>query len=108
MANQAVKEGIKKARRSFFYYGIISVFQGDLSPLSSHAVVESCVMPVLVYDCENWILTEQLISHLETFQGELAKKILKLPKWSIRRLQLLILGRAIDTTAQMTPLHAHM
>ena len=33
-----------------------------------------CVMPVLLYGCENWVLTEQLISRLETFQGELAKE----------------------------------
>ena len=73
MANRAVEEGTKKTRRSFFHYGAIGVFQGDLSPLSSHAVVESCVMPVLLYGCENWVVTEQLISRLETFQGELAK-----------------------------------
>jgi len=35
MANRAVEEGIKKARRSFFHYGTIGVFQGDLSPLRS-------------------------------------------------------------------------
>ena len=52
MANRAV-EGIKKARRSFFDYGTIGVFQGGLSPLSSRAVVENCVMPVLLYGCEN-------------------------------------------------------
>ena len=54
MVNRAVEEGIKKARRSFFHHGAaIGVFQGDLSPLSSRAVVESCVMPVLLYSCEN-------------------------------------------------------
>ena len=42
MANRAVEEDIKKARRSFFHFGAIGVFQGDLSPLSSCAVVESC------------------------------------------------------------------
>ena len=39
-------------------------------------------MPVLLYGSENWVLTEQLISRLEAFQGEVAKRILKLPKWS--------------------------
>ena len=82
MANRAVEEGIKKARRSFFHFGSIGVFQGDLSPLSSRTVVESCVLPVLLYGSENWVLTEQLISRLEAFQGEVAKRILKLPKWS--------------------------
>ena len=56
MANRAVEEGIKEVRRTFFHYGAIGVFQGDLSPLSSRAVVESCVMPVLLYGCENWVL----------------------------------------------------
>ena len=50
MENRAVEEGIKKAR-SFFYYGAVGVFQGDLSPL-------------------------------ETFHGELTKRVLKLPKWT--------------------------
>ena len=57
-------------------YGSLGVFQGDLSPLSSHAVVESWVMLILLYGCENWVLTEQLISRLESFQGEVAKRIL--------------------------------
>ena len=51
MINRAVEEGIKKAGSCFFHYGAIGVFQGDLSPLSSCAVVESCVMPVLLYGC---------------------------------------------------------
>jgi len=29
MANRAVEEGIKKARRGFFHYGAIGVFQDD-------------------------------------------------------------------------------
>ena len=31
-----------------------------------------CVMPVLMYGSESWILTEDLIRKLERFQGELA------------------------------------
>ena len=41
--------------------------------VSSRAVVESCVLPVLLYECENLVLTEQLISCLETFLSELPK-----------------------------------
>ena len=92
MANRAVEEGIKKARRSFFHYGASGVFQGDLSPLSSRTVVESCVMPVLLYSCENWVLTEQLISRLETYQGELAERILKLPKWASNTAANVVMG----------------
>ena len=38
----------------------IGVFQCDVSPLSSRAVLESCVMLILLFGCENWILTETL------------------------------------------------
>ena len=37
-------------------------------------------MPVLLYGCENWVMTEALWEKLEAFQGELAKRILKWPK----------------------------
>ena len=56
--------------------GSIGVFQGDLSPLSSRSVVETCVMPVLLFGSENWLLNRAMISSLEAFQGEIAKRIL--------------------------------
>ena len=66
-----------------FFIGPIGVFQCDLSPLSSCAIMESCVMPVLLYGCENWGFNEAaIISHLETFLSGLAKRNLKLPKWA--------------------------
>ena len=81
MANRAMEEGIKKSQKKLF--GPIGVFQCDLSPLSSCAVVESCMMPVLLYSCENWVFNEAaIISHLETFLSGLAKRNLKLPKWA--------------------------
>ena len=36
-----------------------------------------CVLPVLSYGCENWLLSEVSIVKLESFQGELAKRMLK-------------------------------
>ena len=68
---RTVEENIKKAQRAFFHYGSISVFQGDLSPLSCRSVLETCVMPVLLYGSENWILTEGLVAKLEAFRAEL-------------------------------------
>ena len=56
------------------------MFQGDISPLSSRSVLECCVMPILMYGSENWILTERLMDKLEAFQGELVKRLLKWPK----------------------------
>lgn len=70
-------ENIKKARRAFFHYGSIGVFQGDICPLSSKSVLECCVIPVLLYGCENWILTEPLCQKLESLQSELVKRMLK-------------------------------
>ena len=74
---RAITKNIKKARRAFFAYGSIGAFQGDLSPLSSRSVVETCVIPVLLFGSENWLLNRAMISSLEAFQGEIAKKILK-------------------------------
>ena len=53
LATRSVDENIKKARRAFFHYGSIGVFQGDICPLSSKSVLECCVIPVLLYGCEN-------------------------------------------------------
>ena len=75
-----MEENILKARRAFFHYGSIGVFQGDIRPLSSRSVLECCVIPILMYGSENWILTERLIDKLEAFQGELVKRVLKWPK----------------------------
>ena len=73
LATRAIEENIKRARRAFFLFGSIGAFQGDLSPLSSVSILETCVCPILLYGSENWILTETLMKRLESFQGELAK-----------------------------------
>ena len=49
-------------------------------PLSSKSVLECCVIPVLLYGCETWILTEPLCQKLESLQSELVKRMLKWPK----------------------------
>ena len=56
------------------------VFQGGISHLSSKKVIGSCVMLVLLYGCENWIVTDSLVEKLEAFQAELVKIVLKWPK----------------------------
>ena len=76
-ASTSIDENIRKAHRAFFHFGNIGVFQGDVSPLSSRAVLESCVMPILLFGCENWILTETLWQKLKAFEGELVKQVLK-------------------------------
>ena len=37
-------------------------------------------MPILLFGCENWILTETLWQKLEAFQGKLVKRVLKWPR----------------------------
>ena len=76
-----IEERILKARGAFFQFGSISAFQGDLSPTSISSIVECCVYPVLLYGVENWIMSQTSLHKLENFQGEIAKRILKFPKW---------------------------
>ena len=79
LASRCISENINKARKAFFGYGSIDAFQGSLSPISSVSIIETCILPFLLYGAENWILTPVLIDRLESFQGELAKRILCWP-----------------------------
>ena len=76
-ARAAVEESIQKSRRAFFMHKS-QVFQGKPNPLSGRALFEACITPILLYGCENWVLTTSLLSHLEQFQGEIGRRILKL------------------------------
>ena len=73
-----------KARKSFFAYGSMGLFQGDLSPLSGRSVVDTCILPILLYGAENWCLAQSSIQMLDTFLGKLSKRLLKLPRWYIK------------------------
>ena len=73
-----VQENISKARRAFFAFGRIDAFQGHLNPLSSINIVETCVIPVLLYGCDTWLLDSSAILLLEQFQYEIGRRILKL------------------------------
>ena len=76
-STKAIDVAIGKARRAFFAFG---AFQGKLNPLTGKSIYETCVIPVLLYGCENWILTDANIVALESFQGEIGRRILKLSK----------------------------
>ena len=39
------------------------------------------VLPVLMYGCEQWRLTETSLGQLDSLVGELCKWVLRLPKW---------------------------
>ena len=51
-----IEHNVTKARKSYFAFGSIGVYQGAISPLSCRSLVETCVMPILLYGCENWSL----------------------------------------------------
>ena len=70
----SIDVAIGKARRAFFALG---AFQGKLNPLTGKSIYENCVIPVLLYGCENWILTDANIAALESF-GEIGRRILNL------------------------------
>ena len=55
----------------------------SISPPSYRSVVETCVMPILLYGCENWSLCDSSLKVLNSFLGELGKRsrALRLPKW---------------------------
>ena len=72
-----VNNNIEKARRAFFARGS-GVFHSKLNPLSSKNIIEHCVLPCLLYGAESWILNYSLLAKLESFQAELAKRILGL------------------------------
>ena len=79
-STKSIQEGIAKAKCAFFAFGALGAFNGKLNPLSGRAIYETCVIPVLLYGCENWIMTDTNISILESFQGEIGRRILRLSK----------------------------
>ena len=88
----AIEHNIHKARRAFFATGALGTTKGKLNPLSSSEIVTACVLPVCLYRCENWLLTDPLLQLLESFQAEIGKRILKLPKWQANISVLVALG----------------
>ena len=67
-------------------------FPGQLNPLSSRSLIESCVIPVLMYGSESWTLSKTLLNKLESFQAEVGKRILKFPKSTSNTIPLLALN----------------
>ena len=91
-SRKSVEERVCKARKAFFANGDLGAFHGLLNPLSSRSLVESCVLPVLMYGAEAWCINASLLLKLESFQSEIGKKILRLPKFSANQVPLLALN----------------
>ena len=77
---ESIEFNISKARRAFFAQGSLGIYQGKQNPLTASEVFETCVLPVCLYGCENWLLTDPLLALLEDFQSEIGKRILNLPR----------------------------
>ncbi len=69
-----------KARKAFFAFGRIEAFQGHLNPLSANSIYESCVIPLLLYGSDTWLLDSTTIHLLDRFQNEIGRRIVKLQK----------------------------
>ena len=76
---KSVEANIEKGMKAFFAASAIGAYQGTLNPLKLISLFNTCVVPILLYGSENWILTEQTIARLETFQSQMGKRILKIP-----------------------------
>ena len=84
-ASRAVQENISKARKAFFAFGDIGAFHGSLNPLSGRSIFEACIIPILLYGCETWLLDATAIKTLESFQCEIGRRILHLPKYHSKK-----------------------
>ena len=87
-----IEDWIQKARKAFFQLGSVYAFQGSLSPVSASAIVQTCVLPILLYGVENWVMSSESTKKLERFQGEVAKRILQMPKWYSNKAACIALG----------------
>ena len=58
----------REYQESLLFPGRLGIFQGDLGPLSNRSVVETCILPVLMYECESWILLRVISSCWKPFR----------------------------------------
>ena len=72
-ASKSISTNIAKARKAFFGLGSTKAFHGNLNPLSSSNIFEICVLPVLLYGCETWLLDSSCTQALEKFQCEIGR-----------------------------------
>ena len=77
-ARLSVESNINKARWLFF---VLGCFLGHSNPLSAREMMETCVIPTLLYGAEDWILDEGCLELLENLQAEIGRRILKLSRY---------------------------
>ena len=79
-AQYSVSDNVNKARRAYFALGRLGAFQGYLNPLSSCSIFETCIVPILLYGSETWLLDSTSLNALESFQHEIGCRILCVPR----------------------------
>ena len=79
-AQHSVSDNVNKARRAYFALGRLGAFQGYLNPLSSCSIFETCIVPILLYGSETWLLDSTSLNALESFQHEIGCRILHVPR----------------------------
>ena len=80
-ARAAVENNIARACRQFFALESTCSYLGHSNPLSARIVVETCVIPTLLYGAENWILVDTSLNLLEMFQAVIGRRILRLSRF---------------------------
>ena len=55
----------------------MGAFHGKCYPISGKTILDICVIPILLFGSENWILTDPLVDQLEAFLGEIGRGIIK-------------------------------
>ena len=60
----SIENNINKARRAFFAIGSHGIYHGKQNPLTSSEIYNACILPVCLYGCENWLLTDPLLTVL--------------------------------------------
>ena len=78
---RSIEENTLKSRRAFFALGAIDVFNGSCNPLSALSLFNTFALPILLYGCEAWFLSDPLMRMLDKFQAEIEKRILRLPQY---------------------------
>ena len=97
-----IEHNVTKARKSFFAYGSIGVYQGAISPLSCRSLVETFVLQILLYGCENWSLCDSSLQILNSFLGKLCKRVLRLPKWYSNTASMIVMDCLSDEARCLT------
>ena len=66
---------LKRQVWDFFTFVPLGAFQGKLNPIWSKVIYETCVVSILLYGCENWILTNSIIDQIVAFQADGKKNL---------------------------------